>query len=61
VKPKPKTGIGYEDDLCHFCGANEAGYGREEKGKVYDACSKCAKASIKGGTRGESYENRNDC
>jgi hypothetical protein len=43
-KEKPKTGIGYEDDICYFCGDNEAGYGREDKGKVYDACSKCARA-----------------
>lgn len=38
------TGIGYEDDICHFCGENEAGYGRVENGKVYDACHKCAKS-----------------
>jgi hypothetical protein len=41
-KAKPKTGIGYEDDICHFCGENEAAYGREDKGKLYDACFKCA-------------------
>lgn len=42
-KRKPKTGIGYEDDICHFCGENEAAYARVEDGKVYDACFKCAR------------------
>lgn len=36
-------GIGYENDKCHWCGAGEAGYWREEDGKMYDACMKCAK------------------
>lgn len=43
-----KTGIGYEKDICHFCGKNEAGYSRKENGKLYDACHKCAKNTMKG-------------
>ena len=38
-----RTGIGYEDDICHFCGGNEAGYAKDFRGKTYDACHKCAK------------------
>lgn len=37
---------GYELDICHFCGASEAGYARTEKGKTYDACNKCARAKF---------------
>jgi hypothetical protein len=42
-RQKPKTGIGFEDDICHFCGETEAAYAREEDGKIYDACFKCAR------------------
>lgn len=40
-----KTGVGYEDEICHFCGKNEAGYERDERGKTYPACMKCARKS----------------
>lgn len=38
--------IGYEQDVCFFCGGPEAGYGRREdgqpKGPYHDACQSCA-------------------
>lgn len=38
---------GYENDKCHFCGADEAAYQRREDSgpaNVYhDACEDCAK------------------
>ena len=52
------AGIGYENDICHFCGKNEAGYAREENKKVYDACHKCAKsAKLKGDENATKVKN----
>ena len=51
-------GIGYEQDVCHFCKSKDAGYGRQENGRVYDACHKCAKkAKFKGDESGKENKN----
>ena len=40
--------VGYSEEVCHFCGKGNAGYGRREDGaagnsKYFDACESCAR------------------
>lgn len=43
-------GVGYEKDVCSFCGKPEAGYQRRKDGgtkQYFDACESCARKPYK--------------
>jgi hypothetical protein len=45
--PQSNPGVGYENDVCHFCQGLEAGYQRADnakpRGPFFDACEACAR------------------